>query len=185
MLQHLYREVSDPDELKELLEDPELRKEFGELEEVHHYLESGMGRTRPHAPEDSVERVMNAATARPRPDGIKVFRRRPRRIWILGGSLSAAAAVLAILIWADRPEPLPSEPAEFIGQRDEAASDTVLTWDDTDDFIEIRQSLSVVRQRTSPQLWDESAVMTLDSIPSDPTRAIPNLEYVSTPPRIP
>ncbi|MDE2955596.1 MAG: hypothetical protein OXU68_01100 [Bacteroidota bacterium] len=181
LLEHLYGEVSDPQALKALLADPELREEFGHLEEVRDVLASGMGRTLPHAPKAAVDRVMQAAL--PRPRRVYMGRRlRPRRIVILAGALSAAAAIVALLILGSQPRDEVPEVAEVEHQAD---PDTVLKWDDTDDFIQVRQTLSVVRQRTSPQLWDESAVMSLDSIPANPAAALPGIHSVSINPRVP
>ena len=181
LLEHLYGEASDPEALKALLADPELREEFGHLEEVRDILASGMGRQLPHAPEAAVDRVMEAAL--PRPRRVYMGRQlRPRRIMIMAGALSAAAAIVALLILGSQPRDEVPEVAVMPQQTD---PDTVLKWDDTDDFIQMRQTLSVVRQRTSPQLWDESAVMSLDSIPNNPAAALPGVYSVSTSPRNP
>ena len=184
LLKHLYREESDPEALQALLEDPELQQEFGQLEEMRDVLASGMGRAQPRAPEPAVNRIIEAATTEPGPIYMGPIRRsRRRRIMLLTSVITGAAAVVALLILTFQPRNEIPEAESLTEQQEQTAPDTTLTWDDTDDFIQIRQSFSVVRQRTSPQLWDESAVMTLDSIPNNPAGSIPGLHSVSTNPR--
>lgn len=186
LLKHLYGEKLDPEALKALLADPELQKEFSHLEEVRHVLASGKGRQQPHAPEAAVTRILDATA--PRPSRIYVGRMRrprPRRIMMLAGGLTAAAAIVALFVLGSQPRDDEPELSDTGQQTISEAPDTTLTWDDTDDFIQLRQTLSVVRQRTSPQLWDESAVMTLDSIPDNPAGTLPGLQTVSTGPRNP
>lgn len=184
LLKHLYREESDPEVLKVLLEDPELRKEFSDLEEMRDVLASGMGRAQPRAPEPAVNLIIEAAATEPGPIYMGPFRRsRRRRIMLLTSVITGAAAVVALLILTFQPRNEVQEAESLTVEQEQTTPDTTLKWDDSDDFIQIRQSLSVVRQRTSPVLWDESAVMTLDSIPNNPGSSLPGIHTVSTRPR--
>ena len=58
-----------------------------------------------------------------------------------------------------------------------------VNWDDTQERIEMQQTLNVVRQRTRPDLWDESAVMRLDSLAGNLNSSPSGVESASTLPQ--
>ena len=181
LLKHLYQEELDAETLKALLADPELAEEFAHLEEMRHVLASGMGRVLPKAPEEAVLRIMQAAELPPRRPVTGQMRLPKRRIVWLAGAFSAVTAVFVMLMLFGS-EPI-EEQADLLTdqqQSEEVRSDTTLTWDDTEDLIEIRRSISVLHERTSPQLWDESTIMTLDSVLHNPAAALPYLQSAST-----
>lgn len=63
---------------------------------------------------------------------------------------------------------------------DAAAKDTEPTWDESEHLVDVYGRLAIVRARSSGVLWDESAVMSLDSLPTDPTGVLRNLELAGT-----
>ncbi len=153
LIKHLYGEEVSKEKLNELLEDPENRSEYEEHTRVKKQLENPALRKNVSAPSEVVERVFSL-TSRPRHDWSRPVRR-PLRLAFVSGALATAASVLLLFFFPSTPSEIPEA---------EVASEQ-LQWDDTQDRIEIQHALSVVRQRTSPDLWDESAVMNLDSLP--------------------
>ena len=159
LIKHLYGEDVSSEKLKELLEDPENQAAYEEFNRVKTQLENPALRRRVAAPDDVVDRVF-ASAARPRPRRIWSRPvRRPQRLTLVGGTLAAAACVL--FLW------FLSVPQNDVPEAEPPSASEELQWDDTQDRIEMQQALSVVRQRTSPDLWDESAVMKLDSLRLD------------------
>ncbi len=159
LIKHLYGEDVSTEKLKELLENPENRAEYEEFKRVKTQLENPALRRRVTAPEDVVDRVFASAT-RPGPRRFGSGSvRRPKRLVLVGGAFAAAACVLFLLFL--------SGPQNEIPEVEPPSASEELQWDDTQDRIEMQQALSVVRQRTSPDLWDESAVMKLDSLQLD------------------
>lgn len=159
LIKHLYGEDVSMEKLQELLEVPENRAEYEEFSRVKTQLENPALRRHVTAPEDVVDRVF-ASAAQP---GSRRFWsgpvHRPKRLTLVGGVFAAAACVLFLLF-------LPG-PQNEIPEAEPPSASEELQWDDTQDRIEMQQALSVVRQRTSPDLWDESAVMKLDSLQLD------------------
>lgn len=159
MIKHLYGEEVCPEKLNELLEDPECQVAFEKFIRVKTQLENPALRRRKTVPDDVVNRVF-ASAARPRLRRVwSMPVRRPKRLTIVGGAVAAAACVL--FLW------FISVPQNDVPEAEPPATSEELQWDDTQDRIEMQQALSVVRQRTSPELWDESAVMKLDSLRLD------------------
>lgn len=158
LVRHLYddEEFSEASSEK-LLQDPDYRHEYEVLSGVTQQLQSSSSQRQVSAPKDAVRRILSAARVRR-----SRFPSRPIRLVVLGGIGAAAACILlAVLL---------SPP-----QQDKLE----LQWDDTLDRIQMQQTLTVMRQRTSPDLWDESEVMTLDSL-AKTTR--PGIEVISTNP---
>ncbi len=156
LIKHLYGEDVSTEKLQELLEDPENQAEYEEFNRVKTQLENPALRRRVTAPDDVVDRVI-ASAARPGPRRYWSRPvRRPKRLTLVGGTLAAAACVL--FLW------FLSVPQNEVPEAEPPSASEELQWDDTQDRIEMQQALSVVRQRTSPDLWDESAVMKLDSL---------------------
>ena len=184
LLEHLYGEVQDSGELAELLVDPVLREEYRSMENVRHLLDSGMGREHPGPPAEALDRIMRSVVRRPRRIYFGPVRRR-RRVVAMAGAMATVTMVLTILIWTGLSDKEPLVLDSVVNQSESVGLDPPLTWDDTDDFIKMRQTLSVVRQRTSPRLWDESAVMSLESFPEHPAQMILGLKSVSTNPHNP
>lgn len=182
LVQHLFGESANPEELEELLQDSDLMNEYAELCDVQRLLDSGAARGRPKAPEAAINRIVAAAGPKIRPFGHRPVRR-VRRVAMWGGISAAAAALLLILIWPQSVSESPSESGVVEIRPPMPLTDSELSWDDTQDYIELRQSLRVVRERTSPQLWDESAVMNLDSIPASASDLLQGLGVVSASPR--
>ena len=159
LIKHLYGEDVNTEKLQELLKDPENRAEYEEFKRVKAQLENPALRRRVTAPEDVVDRVF-ASAVRPGPRRFgRGAIRRPKRLVLVGGAFAAAACVLFLLFL--------SGPQNEIPEVEPPSASEELQWDDTQDRIEMQQALSVVRQRTSPDLWDDSAVMKLDSLQLD------------------
>ena len=182
IMQHLYGEAANPEELEQWLEDARLRKDYAELREVHRLLASGTARAGPQRPpSNAVDRIMEAAASkRGRRNGSA---RRVRHAAVWGGVSVAAVSLLLLLIWPDADRDTASESAVTETEGLTPAAKPELTWDDTQEFMEVHQRLNVVRQRMSPLLWDESAVMTLDSIPDTPGTLLSGFGVVSTGPQ--
>ena len=152
LVQHLYGEAASSEELEKLLQDSDLRREYAEFSNLKHLLDSGVARTRNRAPGAAVNRIMEHA-ARGRHSFGHGPARRLRRIAVWGGASIAAAAMLLILIWSDDPPETPLESPEVTAMPPAAPlSEPDLPWDDIHELMEVRRSISVVRQRTSPQL---------------------------------
>ena len=54
--------------------------------------------------------------------------------------------------------------------------ETTPTWDEADDLMRVHRRLEMLRARSRELIWDESAVMSLDSLPAQPSEALPGLE---------
>ena len=50
------------------------------------------------------------------------------------------------------------------------------TWDEADDLVRVHRRLEMLRARSRELIWDESAVMSLDSLPAQPSEVLPGLE---------
>ena len=83
----------------------------------------------------------------------------------------AAAPAAMLLLEADS-EAVAGARLEKSAAGDEAAP----TWDEADDLMRVHRRLDMVRARSRELIWDESAVMSLDSLPEQPGRALPGLE---------
>ena len=59
------------------------------------------------------------------------------------------------------------------GARDAEAAPA---WDEADDLMRVHRRLEMLRARSRELIWDESAVMSLDSLPAQPAEALPGLE---------
>ena len=79
---------------------------------------------------------------------------------------------------APQPPPAPAElEAAFLGDaRDDA---TVPSWDETDELLRVHRRIEMIRARSLDLTWDEAAVMSLDSLPTEPDAAS-GLEAAST-----
>ena len=164
LIRHLYGEQVSETSLQELLQDPECRHQYEALNGVTQELQNSSSARRMPAPEDTVSRVFAAARSRR-----SRFAGRPVRLVVLGGVGAVAASILLVLLF----------PATQ--QETEPTTHTLeLQWDDTPSRIQTQQTLNVMQLRTAPDLWDESAVMTLDSLAKT---TLPGVEIVGTNPR--
>ena len=176
LLQHLYGEEVSENEVRRILEDPENQSEYEALKGVKQKLENPALRKSVSVPEDVVRQVFAAARSRSSYTWHEPVRR-PRRSVILSGIGAFVTCVVALLVlFLPQGEDPPSEINQI--------PDTVeLQWDDTQERIEMQQALSIVRQRTSPDLWDESQVMKLDSLQNILNTGRLGVETVSTSPQ--
>ncbi|MCY4158803.1 MAG: hypothetical protein OXE92_06590 [Bacteroidetes bacterium] len=176
LIQHIYGEQVNENELGEILLVPENRKEYEILKNVKEKLESSSLRKHTSVSEEVIKQIFLAA----RPQSPRYWSgmtRRPRRLVLLTGMGAVTACVLFIL-FSNRPQS--ETPRPEINQ----ISDTIeLQWDDTQDRIEMQQALSIVRQRINPDLWDESEVMKLDSLPDVLTNTRRGFETASNTPQ--
>ena len=177
LIQHLYGEREDVEELNELLKDPACRAEYQALRDVKRKLENRALRRPVTAPEDAVDQIV--ASARPKLTPIwKLPTSRSKRFAVLGGVGAVAACLLVVLLL---PGQQTQEPAVV---SDEVPNPVELVnWDDTQERIEMQQTLNVVRQRTRADLWDESAVIRLDSLVGNLNSSPSGVESASTLPR--
>ena len=177
LIQHLYGEREDAEELKELLKDPACRAEYGVLRDVKRKLENRALRRPVTAPEDAVDHII--ASARPKLTPIwKLPTSRSKRISVLGGVGAVAACLLVVFLLLGRQ----SQESAVISDEVQDPAELV-NWDDTQERIEMQQTLNVVRQRTRPDLWDESAVMRLDSLAGNLNSSPSGVESASTLPQ--
>ncbi len=175
LIQHLYGEDDRTGNLYELLENSEDRAEYEAFSRVKAQLENPALRMRVTAPDEVVDRLfVSAARPKPRQFWIRSIRR-PRRLVLAGGVCAAAACAFFLLFLpGQNSDPPAVEPSSAVEE---------LQWDDTQERIEMQHALSVVRQRTSPDLWDESAVMKLDSLEGVLDTSPPGVGTVSTTPQ--
>lgn len=155
LIRHLYGEDVDRENLHEILEDPEIQLEYEKLLQVKSQLGNSVLRRHVTTPAGVVDHVFVAAAQA----GSRRFWsgpvRRSGRLILLSSVGAVAACVLFLLFLPGTdPSPVP-EPVSATEE---------LEWDDTQERIEMQRALSVVRQRTSPELWDESDVVNLDSL---------------------
>lgn len=177
LIQHLYGEKEDAEELNELLKDPALRAEYRALRDVKRKLENRALRRPVTAPEDAVDQII--ASVRPKLTPIwKLPTSRSKRFAALGGVAAVAACLLVVFLL---PERQTQEPAVISDEAPNPAE--VMKWDDTQERIEMQQTLNVVRQRTRPDLWDESAVIRLDSLAGNLDSSPSGVESASTLPQ--
>lgn len=79
---------------------------------------------------------------------------------------------------ADEPPPAPVErEAAFLDDARDVAS--VPSWDDADELLRVHRRMEMIRARSLDLTWDEAAVMSLDSLPTEPNAAS-GLEAAST-----
>ncbi len=174
LVQHLYGEKDSSTKLDEILEDPENQEEFKNLQHVKQQMENTSLRRLIAVPDDVLNRIFVAA--RPRsPRFWSGAVRRPRRLILLGGVGAMTACLIFIFLIPNQQVESPNPEAS------QTSSSVELQWDDTRDRIVMQQALSVVRQRTSPDLWDESEVMKLDSLQDISNATQPGVEVVSAP----
>lgn len=53
-------------------------------------------------------------------------------------------------------------------------------WNEAENLVDVHSRLNLIRARSHAQLWDESAVISLDSIPMDASDLLPGLGAAST-----
>lgn len=177
LIQHLYGEKEDAEELNELLKDPALRAEYGALRDVKRKLENRALRRPVTAPQDAVDQII--ASVRPKLTPIwKLPSSRSKQFAVLGGMAVVAACLLVVFLLPGRQT---QEPAVISDEAPNPAE--VVKWDDTQERIEMQQTLNVVRQRTRPDLWDESAVIRLDSLAGNLDSSPSGVESASTLPQ--
>lgn len=172
ILQKLYAEDVSAEELRELLKSPEHRKEYEKFLKIKQQLETPSLRQNASVPDHVLERIF--AAARPVKSRFWVVAaRRPSRRAVLGGIsviTASAATILLLMLTQEKPaDPNPQPTSEAVE----------LQWEDTRDRIVMQQTVNVVRQRTSVNLWDESAVMNLDSLMGLSNTSLPGVEAVS------
>ncbi len=56
---------------------------------------------------------------------------------------------------------------------------TVPSWDETDELLRVHRRIEMIRARSLDLTWDEAAVISLDSLPTEPSAAV-GLEAAST-----
>ncbi len=54
-------------------------------------------------------------------------------------------------------------------------ADVAPAWDEADDLLRVHRRIDMLRARSRELIWDESAVMSLDSLPQEPARTLPGL----------
>ena len=173
LLQHLYGEEVSEKELQKTLEDPENRAEYQALNGVKQQLGNRALRKHTPVPEDVVRKVFAAAQPRS-PHFWSGMVRRPRRSVLLSGIGTFATCVLLVLfLFRSQGENSDSE----VNQAPDTAE---LQWDDTRERIEMQQALSVMNSRISPDLWDESEVMRLDSLQDNLNTSRPGVEVTGS-----
>jgi len=168
LLKHLYREEVDPQKMYELLSDSENLEEFEALKGVKSQLENHAPRHEVSAPKEIVDRVLLIAKQKSRR-----VQRAPKLAWI--GSVSTVAVIAFIVLWQTSTKDEQVD-LDFSG----APSQVELQWDDTQERIEMQQALNIVRQRTNPDLWDESEVIRLDSFSNQPSSTLPGVQTTSS-----
>ena len=171
LIQHLYGEADAAGELRTLLRDPELRAEYESFQRIKQDLDSGIGRTRVEAPPLQIDVTRpHSRYARFAKQAGPVRRVRGPIVW---ASAVATAALIAFLVWPDTSTEdeqatdgsIPLQYEEVIaGESPPPPAAADLAWDDTRERVHLWQSMDVIRERTSPELWDQSAVMSLDSL---------------------
>jgi len=157
LLQYLYHEKINPEGLYELLKDPMMLKEYEALKLVKNQLGSSCSHREASPPDDVVDHILTKARQKGAYHRGRSFISATRLSVI--GSIGVAVACALIFFWIPNEDSDESPP-----EQTQAIENLELQWDDTQDRIEIQQALRVVRQRTSPELWDESDVMKLDSL---------------------
>lgn len=178
------------------LEDDMLRREYDALREAKRSLDA---REAQRPDPEVFARVMEAAKRR-RLRLISGRHARPRRLRIIY-ALSAAAVVLlaltaglfrVLLPGADVAslDP-PAEQGEEVAATAAQIEDSLPAverpstlaepaWDEANDLVDVHSRLNLIRARSHAQLWDESAVISLDSIPMDAPDLLPGLGAAST-----
>ncbi len=162
LIEYLYREQVDSQELYELLSDPENLEEFEVLKRVKHQLENRALRREVLAPEEVIDRVLLIAKQKSRRTKRRSILSVPRLALIGSMTTVAVIALVMLLPTTQKDNDLPTDATQVSSQLE-------LQWDDTQERIEMQQALNIVRQRTSPDLWDESEVIRLDSLSDDLT----------------
>lgn len=80
-------------------------------------------------------------------------------------------------------QPLTASPApperEAVLLDDDVAEEALPSWDEADELLRVHRRIEMIRARSLDLAWDESAVMSLDSLPTQPNAA-DGLEAVST-----
>ncbi len=174
LLRDLYEGSPDPERISALLEDDELRAEYEEFCTAKHALDA-CDKRRPDPA------VIDAVVAAARmPTRLRLVRRRP--VYWLSAAASVAVLVVVGVFRAGEPE----EPAMVVledtvqAEPEAAAKEAEPAWDESEHLVDVYGRLAIVRARSSEVLWDESAVMSLDSLPADPTGVLRNLELAGT-----
>jgi len=173
LLKYLYHEDINPVGLYELLKDPMTLEEYEALKVAKNQLDSSCSHRMISPPDDVVAHIFTKAHRKSIQDHRKsVFS--VRRLSVIGG-IGAALACALIFVWIPRQEGDSTSPEQH-----QTIENSDLQWDDTRDRIEIQQALRIVRQRTSPDLWDESDVMKLDSLSDLPTTILPGIKITGS-----
>ena len=186
IVQHLFGELQDPADLEQLLQDGDVRAEYAALLCAKRALDARRDRNHQALRPDpaTLDRLMAAAGRRRRvllPARLPI--RRVRRIGAATAALAACALFLLFQFGVIGTSPESSAPDVAASQAapasvEEGAS-SAYTWDETEQLLGVHRRLSMVRARSSVLLWDESAVMSLDSLPTTPSQGLGGLEAAS------
>ena len=151
-----------------------MRAEYEELRAAKRALEA----CEKHRPDPT---VIDAVVAAARwPTRLRLVRRRP--VYWLSAAASAAILIAVGVFWPGEPEesaPVAVEDtveAEPVAAGEEAEP----AWDEAEDLVDVHRRLAIVKARSSEILWDESAVMSLDSLPDDTAGIQRYLELAGT-----
>lgn len=198
LVQHLFGEPLEPDILDGYLEDKALRREYDALCEAKRSLDA---REAQRPDPEVLVRVMEAAGRR-RLRLINGGHARPQRLRLIY-ALSAAAVVLVALTAGlfrvlvpgaevasldapvERGEEIAATAAQVGDSLPVVVPEQIPTmlepaWDEAESLVDVHSRLNLIRARSHAQLWDESAVISLDSIPSDASDVLPGLGAAST-----
>ncbi|MCY4172396.1 MAG: hypothetical protein OXE59_08310 [Bacteroidetes bacterium] len=170
LLKYLYREEVDTEQLYELLNDSGNLEEFETMKAVKKQLENPAQRQNVSVSEDVVNRVLLVAKQKS-----KRAQRTPR-LAIFGSIGTVAVCALFVLLQTIQNDEEP------IQDSNQTSSQVEIQWDDTQERIEMQQALNIVRQRTNPDLWDESDVIRLDSL-YQPTSSLPGVQTARSTPQ--
>ena len=173
LLKYLYHEEVNPEGLYELLRDPVMLQEYEALKHVKNQLDSSYPQRNASPPDDVSDHILTKARQK------GAYHRRTsffptKRLSVIGG-IGAAVACALIFFWISQTENDQGSP-----EQTQTIENLELQWDDTQDRIEIQQALRIVRQRTNPDLWDESDVMKLDSLSDLSSTTLPGVEVTSS-----
>lgn len=200
IVRHLFGEPLEPDILERYLDDDALRTEYDALCEAKRSLDA---REAQRPDPEILARIMEVAGRRPlQAVTVGGVRWRPRRLRLVY-ALSTAAVVLVALTAGlfrvllpdaevrslDAPVEqgeeiavmaAPAEDGLPVAVFDEDSTRAEPAWDEANDLVDVHSRMNLIRARSHAQLWDESAVMSLDSIPMDASGLLPGLGTVST-----
>ncbi len=140
------------------------KKAAGEAEALAD--EAGAGALAPATPRVMAERLATAQPATQDDDSPA----------LLDADALAPAPVTVELTLTEEETVAGARSEQGAAGRDEEAAPV---WDEAGELIRVHRRLDMVRARSRALIWDESAVMSLDSLPAQPAEALPGLNAAS------